>query len=446
MTLQTPLADLDQDFEVQGAITKTWADEDGHRYIQGVVSGVEEDRDGERVSEDCIKSMVDQVRKGGVVATASHQQDWLTTFGEAIEAYHDSETGEMIGKVRLPPKGSDPVADKAWNSVSKGALGWSIGGKLRGAFFEKTELGKRRKVLDRVALKHFCLTDRPAYGPSFAEIVGKQFDGDPDDDEFVEKADTGVAGRPGRDSATGDRNAGTRRKKAPAMNVEDQDDDSPTDDEDDEDTQPVLPKAPPGRHLACPNCGHEFAADLPDDRDEESTTEDLEDRGRGVAADEDKGRKNTRKTAMAMEDDMPLKDTLAELRGLLDVEKEEPEPDPEPLPDDDDEEFGKQATGVGGVVAKAVLEMSDRFDALEGSLAEAFETIAKSHKALIEQVRSQPQGRRSLARMPSDGLPPSVGHADEMVEKTIDDQIAETDSPVEALKLLNEKTYGIRAA
>jgi hypothetical protein len=436
MTLQTPLADLDQDFEVQGAITKTWADDDGHRYIQGVVSGVEEDRDGERVSEDCIKSMVDQVRKGGVVATASHQQDWLSTFGEAVEAYHDSDTGEMIGKVRLPPKGSDPVADKAWDTVSKGSLGWSIGGKLRGAFFEKTELGKRRKVLDRVALKHFCLTDRPAYGPSFAEIVGKQFDGDPDDDEFVEKADAGVLGRPGGDSKTGDRNAGTRKKKAPSMNVEDQNDDSPTDDDDDTEDTEALPKAKAGRHLACPNCGHEFAADLPDDRDEETPDE-----GDESEDQEEANRKQTRKTAM--EDDMPLKDTLAELRGLLDVEKEEPDPEPEP---DDDEEFGKATTGVDGVVAKAVLEMSDRFDALEGSLAEAFETIAKSHKALIEQVRAQPLGRRSLARMPSDGLPPTVGHADEPVEKTIDDEIAETDSPVEALKLLNQKTYGIKAA
>ena len=236
MTLRTDDLTLDKDFTVRGAVTKTWVAEDGSRYIQGVISGVDEDRDGERVSEDCIKSMVSQVRTGKVVATASHKQDWFTTFGEATEAFHDAETGEMVGKVRLPPEGLDPVADKAWLVTKRGGLGWSIGGKLQRAFFEKTEVGKKRKVLDQVALKHFCLTDQPAYAASFAEVVAKEFDGD--DADLVYKTDTGVAGEPGGDSKTGDRNAGTSSGDNRLKTDEPEKDDT--------DEKGKLPKSPRG--------------------------------------------------------------------------------------------------------------------------------------------------------------------------------------------------------
>ena len=155
----TEPTDVDKDFEVQGELTKTWIDsKSGTRHIRGVASGVEEDRDGERCSKRAIQSMVAQVNSGTVKLIAGHDQDWLSEFGDVTKGYHDDETGEFVIDCELPPDGQDPIADKAWRTVGRGKLGFSIGGKLHKAFFERSETGKRRKVLDEIGLKHVCLT------------------------------------------------------------------------------------------------------------------------------------------------------------------------------------------------------------------------------------------------------------------------------------------------
>ena len=306
------------EFEVFVPITKSTIAANGKRYIQGVASGVAEDRDGERVTANCVKSMVRQIKAGGIKLTSSHQQDWMTTIGDIVEGDADEQTDEMIVKAELPAAGEDPIADKAWKETHTGRLGFSVGGKLVQAFFERNDMGKRRKALDDVLLRHLCLTEKPAYGQSFAEAVCKTWEpSEPADTDFTIEVDltkdnAGASpGDSGQDSVIGDRRPAKKKPgKGGAMNAGDDksaDDDSSLDDQDDVPASEKLPQA--GRHLACPNCGHEFGADLPDDQQREP--------------DEPMAPVNGQTTKT--EEAMALPDTLEALRGLIDVTKTDPD-------------------------------------------------------------------------------------------------------------------------
>jgi hypothetical protein len=228
---RTADATLDETFEYVGEIVKSYVDEQtGKRYIIGAASGLEEDKDGERVSKRAITGMVNAVGGGEVKLTGgTHEQNWLTEIGDAVEAHIDPETDQFMVKTELPPEGTDPIADKAWTETHRRKMGFSVGGKLRSAYFELTDLGKKRKVLDSIDLRHLCLTDKPAYQHSFAEAVAKTFDGNPSEDEFtleVEKDTTtgswvaGGGGNSGQDSSTGSqRNAGTKKPGSKGPNV-----------------------------------------------------------------------------------------------------------------------------------------------------------------------------------------------------------------------------------
>src|SRR5206468_1483955 len=114
---------------------------------------------------------------GAVKLTSSHVQDWSTEFGVAKTLTHDREHDELLVDCELPPEGIDPIADKAWRAmtVEGRQMGFSIGGKLRKAFYELADGGvgkggkvRRRKVLDDIALRHVMLTENPSYRQSFA--------------------------------------------------------------------------------------------------------------------------------------------------------------------------------------------------------------------------------------------------------------------------------------
>jgi hypothetical protein len=431
--LATPPVEIDKDFEVAGEVTKTWVSPSGKRYIRGVASGVEEDRDGERCSVSCIKGMVTQINAGGIALTAGHDQDWLTEFGAVAKGDYDSQTGELLIECELPAAGEDPVADKAWKRTARGGVGFSVGGKLRSAFFERsTDTGKRRKVLDDIGLKHICLTQKPAYSVSFAETVGKTFEDEPPDDDFtievdpnVEKDTTGSwvgggGGNSGGDSVgSGPRNAGERKgAKGPSV-------DPTRDDEDDEDADDdnQLPKAKDERHLACPHCGHEFAADLPVSPSEQPE-EDNEDEHDTNTSD------NPKNTASktTQEIDMPLKDTLDVLKGMVEnherpaeVAKTEPETAPDVY------------TDVEKMVAVAYDHFTEREDAVEKTIGEGFELIASALRDVNKRIDEIPAGRKSVARQ----LPSSVGHTDTEVEKAT--EIQDEDDAVTALKKMNAR-------
>lgn len=421
--LRSPTVELDKEFEFETTITKTWTSADGRRYIRGVASGVEEDRDGERCSKNAISKMTATVAGGTVKLTSSHQQDWMTEIGDVVKATHDPETDEMVVDCQLPPEGVDPIADKAWNTINRHGvkLGFSIGGKLKKAYYEKSEsTQKRRKVLDEILLRHVMLTAAPAYQNSFAEAVGKTFDGDVDDDDFYEAPAVEKGFSPSTQdqpaSSSGDKNAGTREDGAASMNT-----DKPDKKEGDDD-EPKLDKSPE-RHLACPNCGHEFAADLPTDREQNESAED---------SDDDDNEADPNKSVTEQEPEMPatLKETLDGLRELVTkTETENAETVEKDAPEPDEDEFSDEPE-VLKMVAASHKAQTDRLDTLEDGLADAFETVSKAIVGLKESIDNLPQGRKSLARV----LPPRG----EDVEKSAEEQADEAETAVDALKVLNK--------
>lgn len=137
---------------------------------------------------------------------------------------------------------------------------------------------------------------------------------------------------------------------------------------------------------------------------------------------------------------MSLTDSLAELRDLTtDVAKTDAEAEVTPPTDTaaTPETVEKTVTtgdDIAKTVAKAVLETNERLDTFEANMADALTLIAKSHQGLVAEIKNMPQGRKSIARV----LPPGAGHDDgATVEKTTDQLIAETDNPLDALKIMN---------
>lgn len=482
------------DFSYTGEVTKAYVDENtGLRYIVGAATGIKEDRDGERVSKRAIAKMLDQINKGGVVVTGSHQQDWMTTFGKTVAGELDPETDQMMVKTELPPEGVDPIADKAWTEVNKRPLGWSIGGKLRGAYHELTEVGKKRKVLDAIDLRHLMLTENPSSTETFAQAVAKTFTGEPADDAFVDETvakDTtgswtpGGGGNSGQDSETGGkRNAGSKKKPRKGMNVDDdgsEGDEEKDELEDDDDEGTVEPAE---RHMSCPQCGHEFAADIPvdmtpEEREQADERKDaLEDHVPGDkfgAGDEDKdngdgdGEEPNADGGKPEDDDDQEeekkppkgKSTSKTKEAPVDLEKrmndleatvakiargESPETPEKETPAAEVEKTAGEGIDkdVLRLVAVATGEVDDRVEKTRQELSEGFEILGKALMEVREAVGQLPTGRKSVSHAQVLKSGKEGGSDADTVEKAIE-ELGEDASPTDILKAMNRVTYGIQ--
>lgn len=470
---------LDEDFTHDCHVSKAWQDpRTGERMIRGVASGVLEDRDGERVSARAIQKMATQPTGGGAIKlTASHQQDWATEFGDVVTLAHDREHDELVIDAKLPPAGVDPIADKAWRAmtVEGKQLGFSIGGKLRKAYFELIDTAKgpdgrprRRKVLDDILLKHVALTEKPSYRQSFAEAVAKSYTGPdadglevyefddvpvgkakPDEDEPVDDQDPAPAPDPAAD-APADPAPAAATAEAPAPGDPDGDAADPTapdpqdadgdGDVSDAEANQDLPKAT--RHLACPHCGHEFAADLPGDDPSTDPSTDTTN-----PDDDAQARKSHQETDMD-----PMQETIEKIRALADdaVAKTEPDSDTEPEAPEVVEapEVGKTADAedepmddVLKLVAASHRHSEARIEKLAAETNAAIGEVNKAVTALAEALLRRPQGRQSKAAvLPHHGEVEKSATESDDVQKRIDDAPDLTS----ALKVLNEQTYGIR--
>lgn len=435
---RTPDVVVNKDFEFVGSVTKAFVDPGtGERHIRGVASGISIDRDGERVSKRAISSMEKQIASGEVKFTAGHSNDWLHEMGDVVAAEVDKETDELIIDAKLPPEGIDPIADKGWGVVNKESVGFSIGGKLESAYHELNTLGKKTKVLDAIRLNHICLTKKPSYSQSFAEAVAKTFDGpEPDESEFTEILEKDVTGswvsegggNSGQDSQTGGkRNAGTKKKGAKSPNVQDE---KQSDNQDDDDEK-TLDEA--SRHLSCPNCGHEFGAEIPVDM----TPEEREKQDKEAEQADNRNDSSGKATSKSEEATMDLEKRVKELEDLVAKQATEDAKDPE-----ETVETVAKAEGVDESVLKVVaLATGDQAELIEKTrteMSEGLEIVGKAIMEVREALGNLPTGRKSVARV----LPSATGH--EGVEKTVEDEtIEKSDSPVEVLKALNAKTYGI---
>lgn len=465
--------DVDREFDLDVDVTKA-EERDGRRILRGVASGVLEDADGERVSRKAIVNMARQAVRGLKLVAGSHQQDWHNEMGDVVKVEHDPEHDELLVECELPPEGHDPFADKAWRqqTIEGKPLGFSIGGKCHKAFYELTDTGKKRRVLDEVGLRHVALTQKPSYRQSFALAVAKTRSDDepaaPADDAFgrewqdepagrivvekVEKVDDDQVDVEKADSTIASTDQDTQGNKGTAGK------DSGAPDVNGEDAKKDLPQGKGPRQLACPNCGHEFGAGMPADTDTPA----------------DEAGDTTGKRAASEEDDMGLDETVANLRKLAgtgdDVKKTEPET---PVEKKDDEVSAPGADAIADV-EKMIAASHDANQHTVAALVEktstGFGEVAKAIKGIHSLIAELPGGRQSIARVKAaqngEGTParldPPAGDETvaktatddgDDVEKTINDLIEKrnrdqdpegTVAGVEALKLLNERDFGIR--
>lgn len=483
--MRTATIDVDAAFLAPGEITKVHEDAaTGKRTIRGVASGVEEDRDGERVSANALTKMVTQVQAGGRKLTTNHQQDWDTEIGDITSAFVDKQTGQLVIDCELPPAGADPLADRAWARLTAAGgqpLGFSIGGKLRKAYYETVgTAAKRRKVLDEIELRHACLTAKPAYQLSFAEAVAKtatlpevgelmfytdseaeavskarddrrddEDDGQQYDDPEADGEDGDDAGPVADDVADGEDDAGQYADEAdgdePIADGSDDEDEGPSAERMQQEDALELPKV---RHLACPACGHEFAAQLPvnrsdmpdtdhdvpdddrdDDRFDEAQATDSEGENAKPSDDDDDDDDDSRFPVRRREGNK----TMSELDEAMDVLKHathgvaaDDDASDEPLP------------SVEKMLAASHYSLSTMMGDLESRVGEAMTLVAKAVTDLHARLDDRPVGRRSVARvLPTrDEVEKTGGDAASLLEQAA--------TPTDALKILNEQTYGIR--
>jgi hypothetical protein len=175
---RSPSFDVDRDFDVFCDVTKYTTLPDGRRLIRGVATGTIEDRDGERVSARAIAEMIAQGPTGVKVVAGPTSRTGPTRSARSVELRHDAETDELIADAILPPAGKDPLADKAIEAHESGErLGWSIGGKLRSAYFELAEDARRRCPQAQGARQHQAaapLPDREARLHAIGRAVRRQ--------------------------------------------------------------------------------------------------------------------------------------------------------------------------------------------------------------------------------------------------------------------------------
>ncbi len=463
-TLATAPVDVDKDFTLARELTKAVEDiATGRRFLRGVASGVMEDRDGERVSQRALADMALQPTKGMKLVNGQHREDWDSEIGDIVALSHDGEHDELLIEAELYP--GDPLAEKAWQAIAvRGEkLGYSIGGKLRKAFYELVDDGvgkaRRRKVLDKIALRHVALTKNPSYRGTFAQAVAKTFDGPPEDDAaYTIEYDLAAEDREARAILAQHPAAGDSIWKAKP------DDEQPSPGSDDAPAQPPAATAdiqpspgagdpdaapddaepsdaeaakdlPMARHMACPNCGHEFAADLPAEGAPDPTPNDPDDEGDA---------RKSKEPNQTMSDT----DLLAQIRDLVagdaNVNKTPTTPDPAP-------EAAASLADVAKTLAAVHANSEDQINQLREDTQAGFEQVQKGFKAIIEHLTAQPQGRRSVARVdapPADGLPT---RAEAVTKTAVDDEeelaksIEEAPSLKDAFKTFNQHRFGIPA-
>ena len=161
-----------------------------HRYMIGISSGIAKDLHGERMTQNCIKSFMDQANSGDVLlypdihgikesedigildsAKVTPENDWYTEY----RLYDDNDDigqfkAEKIDDIWKQTNGLPPYRRPRQK-------GFSIEGNVpEGGLIsaEKDELGNyRNRVMDNVLLDGVILVPRPAYKSGIANAVYK---------------------------------------------------------------------------------------------------------------------------------------------------------------------------------------------------------------------------------------------------------------------------------
>jgi hypothetical protein len=159
-------------------------------YITGVMSGPDLDLQADVMMKSSLDQMVDAINNGIydedgdlklVPLRSGHEKEWEFELGWFTKAWLD-EQNNMWVEAEL-----DPLSTKAMElykrlqrdpqPMKKQKLGFSIGGKvLKARRLFDAAVQRTVRYIDAIYLFEGSVTSRPAYAPSFAEVVMKSVD------------------------------------------------------------------------------------------------------------------------------------------------------------------------------------------------------------------------------------------------------------------------------
>ena len=166
--------DKDIPFEFACEIAKV-EEKEGKFYLVGVASDNRIDKDNEIISENAIKEMAEEIKKGNVVLLPSHKADWDDEMGKVVDA---KITPQNELQVICELDAENDKAQKLIKAVKSGKkLGLSIGGTVKKAYQKFIDgINKVVKVIDGIVLKHIAVTGRPANPRTWVDVIAKSID------------------------------------------------------------------------------------------------------------------------------------------------------------------------------------------------------------------------------------------------------------------------------
>jgi len=154
------------DFDFFASLEKA-EEVDGRYFIAGIASTNDVDQQNDIVSTDAIAQMAKSAI--GLPIVRSHDHEGLDEFGTIVSAETQDNGTKLYIRAELDP--DDSEAMRAYKKIQKGnKFGFSIGGQIKSV---KNGIGKAKRVIDGVSLKHVMLTSKPVNQYTFATAIHK---------------------------------------------------------------------------------------------------------------------------------------------------------------------------------------------------------------------------------------------------------------------------------
>ncbi|MEM1973297.1 MAG: HK97 family phage prohead protease [Thermoplasmata archaeon] len=168
------IKDVEIPFEFQAYIEKV-EEKEGKYYVIGIASDTRVDKDEEIISENALREMMEEIKKGNVVLLPSHKADWDEEMGKVVDA-EITPNNEL--KIVAELDMDNELSHKLVKAIKKGKkLGMSIGGVVKRAFQKFIpSLNKVVRVIDSLILKHIAVTGRPANPRTWLTVISKSIE------------------------------------------------------------------------------------------------------------------------------------------------------------------------------------------------------------------------------------------------------------------------------
>jgi HK97 family phage prohead protease len=138
--------------------------------LSGIASTTSVDRDEEKMSDEALRTMVDDIRTIGVNLFGNHEHNWENTLG-VINQANLLDNQVHVG-ITLDDPNTNPKVPMLLNKLKKGIkLGLSVGGNVLNYKWEYDKsVGKKIKVLDKVKIYEVSVVGIPSNADSYLSI------------------------------------------------------------------------------------------------------------------------------------------------------------------------------------------------------------------------------------------------------------------------------------